>query len=290
MNLNQFNIVEEATSAVLVDAHVHIHDCFDLSEFLDAAARNFSTAASGLGVADSYVPVLCLTETSYAGKFDELRALAEKNPGACVTRGSGWRVYSIDEAVSLSVDHSQLGKLHIVAGKQIVVAERLEVLALGCAAKWPDGLPASEVIEGVTGAGAIAVLPWGFGKWLGRRGRIIRSLIEEHSNKSLFLGDNSGRPIFFREPREFELGRGLGLKVLPGTDPLPFASESRRAGSFGFFVEGTLNDQTPWSDLCQKLVQPSLNIQHYGRLESPFRFVRNQLAMQYVVRTGVGGV
>ena len=290
MNQNQNDLAGKAISAILVDAHVHIHECFKLSDFLDAAAKNFSNAASNLGISDRYVSVLCLTETSYADKFGELRALAENNPAASVAQGSAWRARTNDEAESLSVNHPRLGRIHIVAGKQIVVAERLEVLALGCASSWPDGLPASEVVEGVIEAGGIAVLPWGFGKWLGRRGRTIRCLIENYSSQSLFLGDNSGRPIFFREPSEFQLGRELGLKILPGTDPLPFASESNRAGSFGFFIDVTLDDRAPWYDLSRQLVQPSLNIKCYGRLESTFRFVRNQLAMQYVIRTGGGRI
>ena len=162
------------------------------------------------------------------------------------------------------------------------------MLALGCAESWQDGLPASEVIDGVTGAGAVAVLPWGFGKWLGQRGRILRALIEKHRSQHLFLGDNIGRPVFFSEPHEFELGRSLGLTVLPGTDPLPFASESHRAGSFGCVVDGVVGDLQPWADLCRHLVQPGLSVRRFGRLETPLRFFRNQLAMQYVMRTSGG--
>jgi hypothetical protein len=288
MSDNHSETIRRTTSAVLVDAHVHIHDCFDLAEFLDAAARNFSAAAAAQSLAAGYVSVLCLTETCRARKFEQLRSLAESCTDGGVVEGSTWRVYATAEPISISADHPEFGRIHIIAGKQIVVAERLEVLALGCAKSWADGLPASEVIDGVTSSGAVAVLPWGFGKWLGRRGRILRSLLEQHHSQCLFLGDNSGRPIFFAEPNEFELGRRLGLKVLPGTDPLPFASEARRAGSFGGLVDGLVSDLKPWTDLCRHLVQPDLTIQPFGRLETPLRFLRNQLAMQYVTRTSGG--
>lgn len=270
---------------ILVDAHVHIHRCFNFPDFLDAAAKNFLNAASKLKVADRYVPILCLTEASCANKFAELRMLTEKHSATSISLGSQWCIRANDEAESLSVEHPRLGNIHIVAGKQIVVMENLEVLALGCTTDWPDGLPASEVIKGIIEGSAIAVLPWGFGKWLGRRGQIIRTLLYNHADCSLFLGDNSGRPVFFPEPREFKLGRDLGIKVLPGTDPLPFASESARVGSFGFFIQAPLSGQTPWSDLRRQLVQPTLTINSYGQFESPFRFVKNQLAMQLVVRS-----
>ena len=39
-----------ARAASLVDGHVHLHDCFEVSEFLDAAAANFAAAAKRLGL------------------------------------------------------------------------------------------------------------------------------------------------------------------------------------------------------------------------------------------------
>ena len=37
----------DAPARVLVDAHVHLHPCFDLSESFRCASRNFASAASG---------------------------------------------------------------------------------------------------------------------------------------------------------------------------------------------------------------------------------------------------
>ena len=280
--------VTNATSTILVDAHAHIHKCFDLSEFLDAAAENFTTAASTLGVTGNHEFILCLTETSQAGKFNELCAIAQTTPEASVAPGSDWRINSINPKVNLSVNHPRFGTIHLVGGRQVVVAEKLEVLALGCTTHWPDGLPASELIEEISNAGGIAVLPWGFGKWLGIRGRILRSLIRKHSGQSFFLGDNSGRPVIFHEPYEFELATELGIKVLPGTDSLPIPSESNRAGSFGFHAEIVLSQQDPWPELCNLLLRSNSKIEPYGRLESSFRFIRNQLFMQFLNRTGGG--
>jgi hypothetical protein len=226
---------DKPASAILIDAHVHIHDCFDLVDFLSAAARNFSAAADSQGLASNYTSVMCLTETFGSKKFEQLKNFADKDT---------------------------------------------------CAENWQDGLPASEVINGVAGADTVAVLPWGFGKWLGKRGNVLRSLLEKHCGRYLFLGDNSGRPGFFREPHEFEIGNRLGIKVLPGSDPLPFASESHRAGSFGCHIVGAVNNRKPWRDLCRQLIRPDLSVRRFGCLESPLRFLRNQLAMQYMIRTG----
>jgi hypothetical protein len=288
MNSNHSEAGVQVNTTTLVDAHVHIHDCFGLADFLTAASRNFAAAAAARDLNADYRAVLCLTETCHASKFEMLRGLADGSAEGHELDSSSWRVHATDEPVSVVVENPEFGRVHIIAGRQIVVAERLEVLALGCVETWPDGLPASEVIDGVAEAGSIAVLPWGFGKWLGRRGRTLRSLLEAHHRRHLFLGDNSGRPVFFSEPHEFKLGRRLGLEVLPGTDPLPFASEIHRVGSFGCLLECGLGDANPWKELYCHLVQPGLSIRRFGRLETPLRFLRNQLAMQYAVRMGAG--
>jgi len=288
MNSKYSDTDEKTATAVLVDAHVHIHDCFDLGSVLTAAAQNFATAASDLSLEGRYAPFLCLTETSSARKFSELRIAAENRSGTSTANNDGWQIHPNEEVESVCATHPEHGNLQIVSGKQIVVAERLEVLALGCVSDWRDGLPASEVIESLAAEDMVAVLPWGFGKWLGQRGRILRSLLEKHRSRFLFLGDNSGRPVFFSEPREFALAREMDLKVLPGTDPLPFASESHRAGSFGFRANIAVADKKPWDGLRRQLIRPEVVVTPFGRLESPLRFVINQVSMQYAMRKNRG--
>ena len=110
---------EGAAPAVLVDAHVHIHDCFDLVEFLGAAALNFSAAAAAQRLDDGYVSVLCLTETCRARKFEQLRSQAESCADGGILDGSAWRVRATAEPVSISLDHPEFGRIHIIAGKQM---------------------------------------------------------------------------------------------------------------------------------------------------------------------------
>jgi hypothetical protein len=240
----------DARTSVFVDAHVHIHDCFDVDRFLDAAAANFRGHAAGMDASGRRF-VLCLTETRIADKF---RMLAER-------------------AVS---EPPELGR--------IVTAEKLEVLALGSLDVWEDGMPARAVIESVIEAGAIPVLPWGFGKWLGRRRRAIESLIEKFDDGSVYLGDNGGRSAILPTPPEFALAGERGIRILPGSDPLPFDSEYNRAGSYGFQVDDLPLRDGIWAELCAMLQRGDGKLRPFGALESPFRFARNQLAMQYVTR------
>ena len=275
---------KEQSIRVFVDAHVHIHDCFDLQHFFDAAAKNFAFHSSQTAPAPHKKYVLCLTETCGADRFDELARQADGNSANVTTIESVWRFRRSGDDRCLIAYHPNLGEINIVAGRQIVTAERLEILALGSTAKWEDGLAASDIVELVTSSGAIPVLPWGFGKWLGRRRYAVESLIGKFGDGSLYLGDNSGRPRMLPDPAEFGAAKGSSMRILPGSDPLPFSSESDRAGSFGFYIDDVADSKGVWTGLCTVLQQGEGSLHSYGSLESPLRFVRNQVAMQYVTR------
>ncbi len=277
-------ILKEQSIRVFVDAHVHIHDCFDLQHFFDATAKNFTFHSSRAISAPSRKYVLCLTETCGADRFDELARQADGNSVNITTTEPVWRFRRSGDDRCLIAYHPDLGEIDVVAGRQIVTAERLEILALGSIEKWEDGLAASDIVESVTSSGAIPVLPWGFGKWLGRRRRDVESLIGKFGDGSLYLGDNSGRPRLLPDPAEFMVARESNMRMLPGSDPLPFSSENDRAGSFGFYVDDVEDSDGVWTGLCALLKQGEGRLQNYGSLESPFRFLRNQVAMQYVTR------
>jgi hypothetical protein len=49
---------------ILIDAHVHIYDCFDLEKFFDSAYANFKSAAEQLGHTNDFTGILLLAETS----------------------------------------------------------------------------------------------------------------------------------------------------------------------------------------------------------------------------------
>ena len=271
------------SNLVIADAHVHIHPCFDLDDLLDGAVKNFSLRANQGVDLEGYQFVLLLTETSTDKVFRQLCNQAKNNTHLHQNE-SNWQIYLTREDCSVYARNTDGREIYIIAGSQIVVAENLEVLALGTADKIPDGQPLTTVVEKVIDHGGIPVIPWGFGKWLGKRGKILSNFLSKNDISQLFLGDNSARPIFWFQPTFFQTAKKLGLRILPGTDPLPFPSEASRAGSFGFTLEGNLNPQKPAESLKQLLRQSSTQPQAYGSLENPWRFIRNQIAMQLVKR------
>ena len=269
---------------ILVDAHVHIHHGVELGAVLACAATNFGVAEEDLSETRGRPGqrVLCLTETEAARAFQAMSEMAASD----ISDKSGWRFTATSERESLRASHAEHGDLFVVAGRQIVTAERLEVLALGTSRFIPDGRIATDVIHEAQEQGALAVLPWGFGKWTGRRRKELRRLLEEAFEQPIFLGDNSARLRYLKQPQPFTQSGERRQMILPGSDPLPIFSEFRRVGSFGFAVSGSVSDNTPFADLKRKLIERDGTVRPYGRLEGLFRFLRNQAAMQVRVRLG----
>lgn len=251
--------VDTPSSVALVDSHVHFHACYDLPSFLDGALRNFRKAGTGTGY-------LLLTESAGAHWFRRWRD--------GLTAG-GWRFEPTMEEESLRARNGVGEGLVLVAGRQIVTRERLEVLALGKDLELSDGLPLHEVLERVRESGALPVLPWGFGKWWGRRGAVVSEALGQ--NGELFLGDNGGR--LGPDPALFRRARKLGVRVLPGSDPLPFSRHTGLAGSYGFILPHAVDFERPAETLLRR-IRESGQSRAFGRRAGLPRFLRDQVGMQ----------
>ena len=169
----------------------------------------------------------------------------------------------------------------IIPGRQIVTAERLEVLALGCSREFPDGQPIRKVLDAVADSNATAVIPWGFGKWWGPRGRTLLDILLSNFAPPFFLGDNGGRLGLGRGPALFAEAEARGVFVLPGSDPLPFPSEAQRLGSYGFVLPAWEESSRPVDALRASLRRLSASPRVFGNLTPVLRFCRMQLAMQW---------
>jgi hypothetical protein len=257
----------------LVDGHVHIHPSYDLDEFLETAAQNLRHAALALGLPDTTPACLMLAESAHTDRFAELRGRGSRGR-------RGWEVTATGEDVSLMARRDGQPPLFVVAGSQIVTRERLEVLALACSRRIPDGWTLGAVVDDVLAAGAIAVVPWGFGKWWFKRGTIVRNLIASPRGSSLYLGDNGGRLSWTPRPRLFEVARAKGIRVLPGSDALPLSGQQGKVGRFGFVLEGSLDPQAPARAVAACLAGTRAQPRAFGRREHLPGFVRSQIAMQ----------
>lgn len=267
----------------LIDAHVHCYPSYPLDEFLTAAASNFNLNATRLRTADNYAGLLVLTEAEQEGSFQRFLNLL----GAQTHRDrlpAGWCIHRTAEDCSLHLKVHNNASIFVLAGKQIVTTEDLEVLAIGSNSAPPLKRSLNETVEFVQEQGAIPVIPWGCGKWFQHRGRIIKTLIGERSGEMIFLGDNGNRPFFWRQSPIFNLGRSAGFANLPGSDPLPFDGEYLRPGSFGVALTGALDTDTPYQSLRTHLENPNKQLHPFGKTEGSMQFLKNQLLMQYQKR------
>jgi hypothetical protein len=264
---------EAVRGPFLLDGHVHFYPCFDRDRFFDSALSNFRNAAGAVPRNAGHAGWLLFTESAGMEHFRRFRAAAGGSAEG------GWTFHRTDEADSLVARRDEGGSLLLVAGRQIITGEGLEVLALCCDAAFDDGLPLTAAVEAARARDAVVALPWGFGKWWFRRGALIDRFVRSARPTDVFLGDNGGRPRLGGEPRLFRLAALRGIGILAGSDPFPLAHEVKRIGRYGFILDGTIDPLRPAAGLRRLMgadARPSL----YGHAVGPLAFCRNQLMLR----------
>jgi hypothetical protein len=268
---------------IMVDGHVHFHHGFKADSFLESAHSNFRGAARRMDTDATFVGVLLLTESQGENGFNRLLAQVEQKERKRSGAAAMWTGQTTGEPTSARFTAGNRAPILVVAGRQIPTRERLEVLAVGTRREFEEGQPIRTVIQEVAQAGALPVIPWGAGKWSGKRGRLVDELIKSSTLPPFFLGDSGNRPGFWPRPVQFRRAEEEGLGILSGSDPLPFPGEEKRVGSFGSGLRGAfeaLHSDEPALGLKRKLMAPKAPLTTFGEPESSFRFLRNQFKMQ----------
>jgi len=199
----------------------------------------------------------------------------------------GWSVSTASDGPAWILSREGELPLYVVAGRQMVTAERLEVLALTVDADLPDGLPAAEAVGRTVDEGALPVLAWAPGKWFGGRGRIVRQLIDAAAPGELLIGDTSLRPTCWGEPLLMRRARRRGLRVLCGSDPLPFVGEERLAGTYANVLEAEFDPSRAVESIRRALRDPHLRVRRAGRRCGPWEVLRR--LRQNAASKGAGG-
>jgi hypothetical protein len=257
-----------------VDSHVHFHKCYDEGLFFDSCFNNLikfapSSVKNGL---------LFFTEGRNEDSFNFFKT--KKKIKSTLNEKIDYIVNLLTDEKIIELKWIESGmRVIMLQGFQIVTKENLEVLSLGTNKRLPDGNSIENTISDVLSLGGIPVLPWGFGKWYGNRGKKIDELIMKRI-PNLFLGDNGGRTTLLPNPPQFKLAEANGLEILPGSDPLPFLQEAKRPMSYGFLTKIDFDEERPWESVQQSLLDESLNIEKFGDLTSPLAFIKTQLVMQ----------
>lgn len=251
-----------------VDAHVHFHRRRFVEPTLDAAAVNFSRLAPR---ANPILGMLLLAESAREGVFERLGLSKD----FC-----RWSFRAVAEEPQSVIACHEDREIVIVCGRQIRCTNGLEVLALGTTVRYPEGRDPVETIAQVRRDGAVAVFPWGFGKWLGRARGIVSDLFSGSPPQGFFAGDNGGRLQMLGIPGQLRAACRNDFRVLPGTDPFPFGGDYRRVGSFGFLADFAPVPTHPWRSLQSWLVDRGGTPEPYGQALGVARFAFNQSWIQ----------
>ena len=258
----------------LIDGHVHYYPNFDRDGFFDSALANFRHAAGAFGSTSEYAGWLLFAESAGMNYFRKFRNAAGRAAGAV------WTFHETGEAESLVARRDADASLLLIAGRQIITTEGLEVLALCCDADVRDGQPLPSVIEAASRLDAITVLPWAFGKWWSGRGGLIDRLVRSIHPTCIFLGDNGGRTQLAPRPRPFRVAESRGIGILPGSDPFPLRCDQKRVGGYGFAIDGTIERFRPAAALKRLLRNGTGRPLPYGNRIGMLGFCRNQLLIR----------
>lgn len=214
----------------------------EVKSFLTCALNNMNC------LAPAALKAICFTDWGNSQGFEALRSLEHSS----LANGDPFNVVVLDERLLLvnfsgakpnseeSVDSNQLV---VLAGVQLKSCEGLEVLGLGIChqilgAMFGDtsisNLPAQQLIDCVNRAGGLAVVPWSFGKWWFKRGKLVKELVKAGAIQ--FVGSipfrATSEPLSLLVSRDINSSGG-NLQELAGSDPLPLLGEGALVGSFG---------------------------------------------------------
>lgn len=247
--------------ATRIDGHAHLHRDFRLSEVLAAAKRNFAGETGVLLLAQpDEAPVFSLLEEQLPSLDDW--AIDQPDPTSYVFQQNDIRIA-------------------MIAGRQIVTCEKLEVLALGTTACIPHQQSLRETLDAAYEQNAIPVLPWGFGKWWFERGKVISRWLNEQVSEvkqRVWLGDNGCRPRGTTSP-VLKQAEDQGLAVLAGSDPLPLKSHETRLGSYTSRILEPFDATSPADWLRANLAKPS-TLTLVGRRQGILPFLQDQIRIR----------
>lgn len=259
---------------VLVDTHVHYYPFCTYSEFFEAGFGNMSDWARKLSQESGFTGVICLSETQKSNTFLEL-----KDKAGIESDAGGWNIALVEGNDMLRAYRGPRQELLIIPGTQVVTAENLELLIIGSSQKIAGGRPAESYID--ENDALFIVIPWGVGKWLGRRGKVIEDIITSGKQSSFAIGDNSGRPALWSYVPHFDLAAQRNISILPGSDPLPIAGQYGKVGGSGIAFHGSGNPDGLLDRLKRiTLHAPESDFISYGKHDNFLQFMAAQLALR----------
>lgn len=225
-----------------IDSHVHLSESNSLDQTFDAAWLNFQKHSS---TKQNSVFALFIVQSEKENTRNFLNKYS----------GGSWKIEKFQNDYLVTKDDQQLW---LLMGQQLVTAEGLELLNLD-AGNWIDYSPRQNIGSILNIENGLFVLPWGVGKWLFKRGKIVSDVVNKFvvSGKCL-IGDIPMRIRLLNGNRHFSAESSS--KTLRGTDPLPIdkSNESLRIGDYGTII--TVSEELkPCPDVIRDVIRDFCN-------------------------------
>lgn len=218
---------------IIADTHVHLYPCYDYSLALKNLALNLSSLCP-----DDTVKAAFLTDR-FQYRFHEdflMGKIKTEDQGLTLTLGPDMKT------LILKTEKTQV---YLFPGYQINCAEKIELIGMGLLTPIHDGLSLEETLKEIRSQRAIPILPWGAGKWLFKRGKIIERLIPLAKDYSLLFADTFMRPALMPDSRIIRQIRTVQKNLLAGSDPLPMKGEEKILGRYSTLFEGEFDPLNP---------------------------------------------
>lgn len=212
---------------IFLDAHVHSYEEYDSDILFDSFIKNAARYApenAGLGM----VVLLRAFQSSLSSLLGSLNL-------------ERWHIEAPAKDGDAFVATDGKYRIALFSARQVAALERIELLGFFGDSFVEDGLPLRETASRLRSQGYTPVIAWGKGKWLFKRAKLVKSIIEEQASLSPLplIGDSALRPSFWCEPL-YKLASGLGLKFVYGSDPLPGAGNERNAGRYATLIDAPM--------------------------------------------------
>lgn len=233
-------------TTVLMDGHVHLYPEYDLKQAFRFGTQNLQNCLQKLPPATggNVVAVWLFTERWDCNFFQKISAAPEKFSNGDV------KLTPTAEKLAVLLERKGFPKTYLMAGRQLVSKDGLEILSLATDYYVKDRtLATRELIANVNRKGGVPVLNWAPGKWFFNRGKIVRQILEASQPTDFVVGDNPLRPVCWPKPGLMKLAAQKGFNVIAGSDPLPFTGEEKNIGKYCFIIEAGFDENRPVSSV-----------------------------------------
>ncbi len=259
----------------LLDTHLHLYSKFSISKLFDHCCESFSSFSKNRTTSAEFVTFYVRSEKEPIA--DEV--LIGKHDSWAVVKEQG-----LYHASSAGRD------LYVVPGQQLNTIEGLEVLSIaGGSIDFSPKLSLKELLHEIQNLPdtPIVILPWGFGKWLGKKSNPIKEAIVEFADKvPLYVGDIPARTSLLGGA---EIINNTRVNTLRGVDPLPMNGEEQRVGSYGTLVTIELAESMSAFEKVNALIESLKNknstpikFSQFGKRLSLFSNIKSQVLLRVV--------